>query len=196
MEEDYEINFTKNEFLESAARCACNEARKWREIALGVLDENYYTPQAYVMLLLSSELFLKALLMILDINIMSKKIKLNKHDLFKLYQLLPDDNLIGSMITNVYYNLKESNKKEKDFKKVKEYFEKNLKKCAHGFVYYRYLYEKVLKKKTVYIPIDFIHVLNNVLNAECNTFRDEKDDEEDYKFSYHHVERGWIDSIE
>ena len=104
--------------------------------------------------------------MILGINVMTTLKKNDGHNLFKLYDALPDEKLKKTLLENVKCHEWEIDTGTKKYS-IKT-FEDFLKEISKGFIDYRYEYEKYLKKLIINIPIEFILNLNYILNKICN----------------------------
>lgn len=166
MEKIFKPNITKDKDLLFASFHAREEANEWRNIADKILKKDFPNRQACTILILSSELYLKSLLMLLGINVMTKFKKNNGHNLYRLYEALPDEDLKKDISTHV-----KSHKLEIDTGVAKymiETFEEFLTEISDGFINYRYEYEKYLEHLTINVPIEFIINLNYILNKICN----------------------------
>lgn len=196
-------NLTNDNNLIFSSFHAKKEADKWSEIAKFAIKKNNFNIQAYVLLILSSEIYLKSLLMILGVNVIKKFKNNNGHNLYELYKSLPDTELKISIANNVMFRsfTRSSDLHNKDLLLKK--FEILLKEISNGFVGYRYLYEKFLNHELINIPLEFIFNLNYVLYLECDLLKYEEIDlngnVEQIKnpiVRYHTIEKGWIDSLD
>lgn len=166
MENEYIPKLTKDKDLVFASFHAKEEANAWRNTALGILKNDYTNRQACVLQILSSELYLKSLLMILDIDVIKTFKNKDGHSLYKLYNSLPDAELKKTIEENVKFHRLEINTGANIY--WIETFDEFLKEISHGFINYRYEYEKYLLDLTINIPIEFIWNLNYILYLICN----------------------------
>lgn len=166
MENNNVPNLTKDKDLVFASFHAKDEANAWRNAADIILKKDYPNRQACILLILSSELYLKSLLMVLGINVMSTFRNNDGHNLFKLYDALPDEELKQAIFNNVSCNEWEIDTGTQKYSI--NTFDEYLKEISKGFIDYRYEYEKYLNDIIINIPIEFILNLNYILNAICN----------------------------
>lgn len=197
------IKFSENNDLVFAAYHAKTEADKWSEIAKKMLNDTDFIMQSSVLLSYSSELYLKSLLLILDVNVMEIFKNNDGHNLFKLYDALPDSYLKISIASNVIYSSYELSKNISSRKEMIEKFEESIKNISRAYIDYRYLYEKFLINQTIYIPIEFIYNLNAILKKECEVISYEKIDEngkkyygEDIIINYYISGKGWVEDLD
>lgn len=149
--------------LDRAGQYAYMESNKWYDIANMLSDE--YASQKYICLLFSCELYLKAILMFNSVNASKRNYS---HDLFKMYNDLGNldkekiknsikiDSIIRNPITDETIEF--------------ESFDEELKHISNDFMYTRYEYEKFLNGFQIYILMDFVKSLSNILLNICKNY--------------------------
>lgn len=154
--------YSKSE-LALASMHARNEADRWRKSAQIILNDLIQNREAYVLFLYSSELYLKCLLMSLNVDVINNR----SHNLYNLYNQLPDKNLKNAIKNSIEISplplYSENDKCDNSDKGVLNSFDDFMKYISNGFIYYRYEYEKFLNGKTITWPNLFIVNLNNTL---------------------------------
>ncbi len=154
--------YNKNE-LAFASMHARNEADRWRESAKKILEDLILNREAYVLFIYSSEIYLKSLLMALNVDVISNK----SHNLYDLYIEIPDENLKKAIKQSVEISplplYDENDDIDESDKIVLKSFEDFLKYISNGFIYYRYEYEKFLNKEIITWPNLFVVNLNDAL---------------------------------
>lgn len=159
--------YSKRE-LAFASMHARNEADRWRISAQTILKDLILNREAYVLFLYSSELYLKCLLMFLNVDVINNK----SRNLYNLYNQLPDKKLKKAIKECIEINplplYDENDEFDNSDKVVLNNFEDFMKYISNGFIYYRYEYEKFLKQETITWPNLFIVNLNNALYKISN----------------------------
>ncbi len=147
----------KDEDLEKAAQYAIMEANDWRDAAK-VLKEENYSRQTCVLLLYSTEIYLKAIFMQKGINITNKENKKQfGHNIYNMYEKL-DDSEKNRIKSNVDLPVEYTDLAGDRFKE--ESFEKMLEFVSNDFVNLRYNYEKYVNGEPIYVFIGFILAVN------------------------------------
>lgn len=161
-----EIELTSNSDLVFESFHAREEGNAWRNLALKDIHDDYTSRQAYILLILSTELYIKSLLMVLDVDVISTFKTNDGHNLSKLYNALPDKNLKQTILENVKFHPVGS--KYPTNPKNLDTFNDYLTEISKGFINYRYEYEKYVNNEDIFMPSEFIYNLNYILNAICN----------------------------
>ena len=159
MNKEFSPQFTNDSDLVFASYFAKKEADRWRISSRNILKDQILNREAYVLLIFSSELYLKSLLMILGVNVMEKFKNKDGHNLYKLFKALPDKSLKKEISEKVIFHSKQLKINRKELNTFDDF----LKEISNGFINYRYEYETFLKNKVLVIPMEFITNFNFIL---------------------------------
>ena len=144
--------------LKKAAYLAKKEANRWREVALMLSSNIRFDNEHDILLLLSSEIYLKAILFHEKGNI-SKGHKLNI-----LFQQLPK-HIQDEIKSNIDFKpIEISDFKTHEKGSSYETFEEALDKISNDFVDLRYGYEKYVEDKSLIFLNGFISEINAQLH--------------------------------